>query len=580
MSLEVTKTQSLQPSITDDNRLPTGVQTPATVDEPTLTGEPPVESEQVPPPPVPAAGGIQFWLIFIALMVSTFLSAIDLTSVSTALPTIVQDLNGTEFAWVGSAFALGSTAVLPLIGGLAQIFGRRPVVLGSLVIFALGSGLCGGANNMAMLIGGRAVQGIGGGGILAMTEIVVADLVPLRQRGTYMGVIGAVWAIASAIGPPIGGAFSQSNWRWLFYMNLPLTAIAMVLVWFFLHLKMPKDDLRSKMRRMDWIGNLFVIIGTTITVVALTWAGVQHPWSSYQVLVPLILGLLCIVAFFIYEAKVPIEPVVPWELVSNRTSFLGYMTVFLHGIVSTVIIYYLPVYFQGTKMQGPVKSGVSLFGNAFTIAPGAIACGATVAIFNIYRPQNFVGWLLTTVGVGLLALLKVDTSTAQWVGFQLVEGVGLGILYAAPTFPVLAPLPVTETAHALALFTFVRSYSQTWGVTIGATILQNELKKKLPAAFLAMFPAEGVEITYAAIPQIPGLPEPIRHEVRAAFADSLKVIWLTMVGVSALGLLCVLGMKELKMHEVTDDDWGMKEKKEKQKDLEKDSEEKTPATSS
>ncbi|KAG8972869.1 hypothetical protein FRB90_010125, partial [Tulasnella sp. 427] len=340
MSLEVTHTNSLQRTISEENRVPTGAQTPATLNnpEPTLNGEPTAESEQVPAPAVPAAGGLQFWLIFIALMVSTFLSAIDLTSVSTALPTIVQDLHGTEFAWVGSAFALGSTSILPLIGGLAQIFGRRPVVIGSLVFFALGSGLCGGASNMAMLIGGRTIQGIGGGGILAMTEIVVADLVPLRQRGTYMGVIGAVWAIASAIGPPIGGAFSQSNWRWLFYMNLPLTAIAGILVWFFLHLKVPQDDLRSKMRRMDWLGNLFIIAGTTISVIALTWAGVKHPWSSYQVLLPLILGLVSIVAFFVYEAKVPIEPVVPWELVSNRTSFFGYLTVFLHGIVSTAII--------------------------------------------------------------------------------------------------------------------------------------------------------------------------------------------------------------------------------------------------
>lgn len=139
-----------------------------------------------------------------------------------------------------------------------------------------------------MLIAGRTIQGIGGGGILAMVEIVVADLVPLRQRGTYMGSIGAVWAIASAVGPPVGGAFSQRNWRWLFYMNLPLAAAALLLVWCFLHLKVPQDDLRSKMRRMDWIGNLLVIAGTTLSVIALTWAGAKHPWSSYQVLVPLI----------------------------------------------------------------------------------------------------------------------------------------------------------------------------------------------------------------------------------------------------------------------------------------------------
>ncbi|KAG8971241.1 hypothetical protein FRC05_011340 [Tulasnella sp. 425] len=449
------------------------------------------------------------------------------------------------------------------------VFGRRPAVLGSLVFFALGSGICGGAKSMAMLIGGRAIQGIGGGGILATTTIVVGDLVPLRKRGAYMGLIVAIWAVASAIGPPVGGAFSERNWRWLFYLNLPLTAIAMVLVWLFLHLKVPQDDLRSKMRRMDWIGNLFVITGTTISIVALTWAGVKYPWSSYKVLVPLILGLAAIAVFFVYEAKVAVEPVVPWELVSSRNSFLGYSVVFLHGIVSIIVIFYLPVYFQATLLQSPVRSGTSLFGIAFTIAPGAIVSGVTVAVLGIYRPQNFVGWVLTATGVGLLSLVKVGTPTARWVGFSMIEGVGLGILYSAPQFPILAALPVTKSAHALALLAFVRSYAQTWGVAIGASIIQNELKKKLPPVFLSMFP-EGAEIAYAAIPHIPGLQEPIKTEVRAAFADSLKVAWLTMIGISGLGMLCALGMKELKMHEVTDEDWGMKETKEKQLDAEKD----------
>ncbi|KAG8896929.1 hypothetical protein FRB99_008573 [Tulasnella sp. 403] len=553
-----------QPQVSCENVHLSGAMTPDTA--PTLHEPRPEVSNEMT---VQQFGGARFWLIFIALMVSTFLSALELTSVSTALPTIVDDLHGTDFVWVGSAYALGSTAFLPLSGGLAQIFGRRPVVLGSLLLFALGSALCGAAQNMNMLIGGRTVQGVGGGGILSLTEIVVADLVPLAQRGTYMGLIAAVWAIASAIGPPVGGAFSQSNWRWLFYINLPLCGVAIALVFVFLRMKTPQDDFKTKMSRMDWIGNFLVIVGTTITVVALTWAGVKHPWSSYQVLVPLILGLLSLVAFFYYEAHFPKEPVVPWELINNRTSFFGYMTVFLQGIVATTIVYYLPVYFQGAKMQGPVSSGVSLFGNAFTIAPGAIICGATVTIFKVYRPQNFIGWALTTIGIGLLTLLKESTPKGQWVGFQIVEGFGIGMLYAAPTFPVLAPLPITETAHALALFTFVRAYSQTWGVTVGATILQNELKKKLPEEFLAMFPASGVEIAYAAIPTVKTLSEPLRTQVRAAFADSLQIIWYVMVALSVLGTLTVLGMKELPMHEVTDQDWGLEEKEAREKDVEK-----------
>ncbi|KAG9044554.1 hypothetical protein FS837_007959 [Tulasnella sp. UAMH 9824] len=564
--MSATTPQNKQLANIEDNPA-SGTATP----DATLIGERTIELERPPPPPQPPTDkGIRFWLVIVAMMVTTFLSAIDLTSVSTALPTIVESLNGADFAWVGSAFALGSTAILPLVGGLAQIFGRRPVVLGSIAFFALGSGLCGGAKNMNMLIAGRAIQGVGGGGILAMAEIVVADLVPLSERGNYMGIFGAVWAVASAIGPPIGGAFSQSNWRWLFYMNLPLTGIAAVLVYFCLTLKVPQDDLRTKMRRMDWTGNAIVIASTTITVVALTWAGVKHSWGSAAVLAPLIIGLVGTALFFLYEAKGAVEPVVPWELVNNRTALAGYVAVFLHGIVSTAVLYYLPVYFQASLEQGPVKSGITFFGNAFTIAPGAMICGATAVAFNMYRPQNYVGWILTTVGIGLLSLLKASSNKGMYIGFQIVEGFGLGILYTAPQFPVLAPIPVTETAHALAFFTFVRSYAQTWGVTIGATILQNELKRKLPQPFVEALTnggGHGVEIAYAAIPAIRALEEPVKTQVKEAFASSLRIVWLVMAAIAALGTVSVLGMKELRLHEVTDEDWGLKEKK-KQADAE------------
>ncbi|KIO28434.1 hypothetical protein M407DRAFT_242989 [Tulasnella calospora MUT 4182] len=175
---------------------------------------------------------------------------------------------------------------------------------------------------------------------------------------------------------------------------------------------------------------------------------------------------------------------------------------------------------------------------------------------------------MTSIGVGLLTTLKVTSPVGAWVGYQIIEGIGFGILYAAPQFPVLAPVKVTESAHALALFVFVRSYSQTWGVTLGGTILQNELKKRLPQAFLELFHGE-VEITYAAIPKIGGLEEPLKTGVRDAFASSLRTMWFVMLGISLLGLVTVLGMKQLEMHEETDENWGLEEKK-KVVDEEKD----------
>ncbi|CAE7210073.1 unnamed protein product [Rhizoctonia solani] len=518
--------------------------------------------------PPPKKKDARFWLIFVAICASTFLSALELTSVSTALPTIVEDLHGHDFAWVGSAYTLGSTAFMPMSGGLADIFGRRPVMLASLVIFAVGSAICGAAPNMSALIAGRTVQGIGGGGILTLTDIIVADLVSLAERGPYMGIVGAVWSIASAIGPPVGGAFAERNWRWLFYINIPIVGLAIVLVLLFLNLSTPKEPFNEKIRRIDWIGNFLVIGSTTSVVLALTWAGAVHPWKSYQVLVPLIIGLLSLIATFAYEFNWATEPILPRELLWNRTSLSGYLGVFLHGILVTGIVYYLPTYYQGARGASPVKSGVDIFGIAFTVAPFAILTGISAVVFKKYRPQNYVAWVITTIGLGLLSMIEADSSMAKSIGFQVIIGIGAGILYASTTFPVLAPLPVTLNASALALLAFIRTFAGTYGVAIGSSVLQTELGKRLPPEFSALFPG-GTEIAFSAIPFIGSLEEPLRTQVREAFADSLAVLWRVFIGIAGAGFISVFLMKEIPMSTETDERWAMEQAEKKQSGEEK-----------
>ncbi|KAF8685508.1 Iron permease [Rhizoctonia solani] len=508
--------------------------------------------------------GARFWLIFVAICASTFLSALELTSVSTALPTIVEALHGHDFAWVGSAYTLGSTAFMPMSGGLADIFGRRPVMLASLVIFAIGSAICGAAPNMSALIAGRTIQGIGGGGIITLTDIIVADLVSLAERGPYLGIVGAVWAIASAIGPPVGGAFAESNW----HINIPIVGIAIVLVLLFLNLNTPKEPFNEKIRRIDWVGNILVIASTTSVVLALTWAGALHPWKSYQVLVPLVVGLLGLLVTFVYEFNWATEPILPRELLWNRTSLSGYLGVFLHGILVTGIVYYLPVYYQGSKGASPIRSGVDLFGIAFTVAPFAILTGISAVVFKKYRPQNYVAWVITTIGLGLLSMVKADTSMAKSIGFQIIIGVGAGILYASTNFPVLAPLPVSLNASALALLAFIRTFAGTYGVAIGSSVLQTELSKRLPSEFSSMFPG-GTEIAFSAIPFIGALEEPLRTQVREAFADSLAVLWRVFIGIAGAGFISVFLMKEIPMSNETDERWAMEQAEKKESGVER-----------
>ncbi|KAG8874653.1 hypothetical protein FRB97_005749 [Tulasnella sp. 331] len=512
--------------------------------EPTLNQEPEESHGQT------ALGTTRFWLVFASLMMATFVAALDVTAVSTALPTIVFKLHGSEFTWVGSAYALASTAFLPMSGGMAQIFGRKPVLLGFLGFFLVGSAICGASTNLNMLIAGRTVQGVGCGGILSLTEIIIADLVPLAKRGLYMGLIGMVWAVAAAAGPPIGGAFSDSVWRWLFYMNVPLTTIAIAGVAVFLKVRAPKDTFSNKMRRMDWTltdansssylrsGNALVVAATTATIIGLTWGGVRYPWSSWHVVVPLVLGLVGLAGFLVYEANFPREPVVPWRLLTNRTTLAGYLVTFFHSVVVSCVTYYVPVYLQAVKDKSAIRSGVIFLATAATIAPGAIICGAAVTALKIYRPQNMIGWMLVTIGVGLLTLLGYGTSEAGYVGYQIIGGFGLGILYTAPQFPVLASQPLSETAHALALFAFVRQFATTWGITIGSTILQNGLTNNLPPPVFAQLSSTTNgsvhnEIAYAIIPLISTLEDAdasgVRDEPTSDLARALGRVWVGIV---------------------------------------------------
>ncbi|KAH8833360.1 major facilitator superfamily domain-containing protein [Flagelloscypha sp. PMI_526] len=528
------------------------------VPSPTPTLHEETTSAQAEPKPKKTAA---FWISFVSIVLCTFLSALDLTGIGTMIPTVIADLDGADnFAWIGTAFALASTAFLPLSGNLADIFGRKSTMLLSVGIFIVGSALAGSAQNMNWLIAARTVQGIGSGGILSLSEIIISDLVPLVERGAYQGFLILTWALASAIGPVIGGSLAErASWRWLFYMNVPISAIAWLFVAFFLNVRQPTGSIWSKLAAVDWAGNLIVITGITLSNIGLAWAGVRYPWTDAHVLAPLIVGLALIVVFLAHQKFVAKFPTVPWDVLSDRTVLSAFFGTFVHGITSIALVYYIPVYFQAVKGDSPIRSGIHILPVALFIAPMAMVNGIAVQVFKRYLPGNYIGWILSTVGFGILSLLKEDSKTSAWVGYQILVGAGVGFLFSATVFPVLAPLSVERSAAALAFFTFMRTWAQTWGITISATILQNELIKNLPTAFTSQFPA-GVEIAFAAIEYIPKLPEPVQTEVKVAFAKSMSVIWYVMIGISGIGLLSVLMMREVPLRETLDDTYGLEQK--------------------
>ncbi|GJE88942.1 MFS general substrate transporter [Phanerochaete sordida] len=507
--------------------------------------------------------GVRFWLVFIAICLSLFLSALEFTAVSTALPTIAHDLNGVDFVWIASAYSLAATALLPATGGMAQVFGRRPCMMIALAVFALGSALCGAAQSMNWLIAARGkpiLHRAGGGSILAITGILMSDLVSLAERGTYNGFIATTWAFAMGMGPIVGGALAEhGQWRWIFYLNLPLTGLAAILIMIFLNVRTPHGSFWDKFRRMDWMGNALAIGSSSAVVIALTWGGVQHPWSSAQILAPLIIGLVGLLLFLVYEAFVAKQPLVPIVLLSNRTSFSGYVQNFINPVLTVGLLYFMPAFYQASWGASPIRSGVLLFGFVLMFCPFPLLCGLTVSKTGMYRVQLWLGWAAYIAGFGVLSTLDEHSDIARATGGLVILGFGAALIYSASYFPVLAPLPISQNAYAMAFFQFCRSFAAVWGVTVGTAVLQTQLTKRLPKEFVDSLPG-GVSIAYSVIPVIPTLSEPLRTQVRVAFADSIRVLWQVTIGIAGLGALGSLLMEGLPLQTHTDETWGIEDK--------------------
>jgi len=547
-----------RPSIDGTPRAPTS----ASLDLPALSTEPSKTDDSYPVENFSpgAARGWKFRLCIIAIVICSFIIALDLSGTSTSLPIIVHDLKGSQFEWVGSAYSLSATAFMPLCGGLAQVFGRRSVMLAQVFFFALGSALSGAAPSLNFLIAGRTVQGLGAGGINTMTQIILSDLVPLKERGKYNGFVALGFGFATATAPVISGSLAdRGQWRWFFYMNIPICAIAAAMVWVSFDIKVPRRSLKEKLETLDWFGNVLIIACTTAIVIALTWGGIQFSWSSPHVLVPLILGNVGLVLFMIYEAIVPRYPVVPLQLFNTWTGISGYLQSFINSFCLLGLLYYLPVYFQACKDASPVRSGIDLFGICYTTVPFGAVFGISVTKTGRYRPQLWLSWVFMLLGAGLLSSVHASTGGAKTIGYSTISGMGIGILTVVTYYPILAPIPLSLNTNAIGLYMFLRYLAQVWGVTVGGTILQNELKQRLPSEFIALFP-NGTSIAYSIIPAISTLEEPLKSLVQSAFADGLRVFWQVLLGLSALGFVSCTLMKGLPLYTTMDDGYALKQR--------------------
>ncbi|KAL8785591.1 MAG: hypothetical protein Q9195_008577 [Heterodermia aff. obscurata] len=496
------------------------------------------------PPPADFKPSLRLYLAFLTLAVITMAVALDGTSLSVALPIISEKLKGTaiEAFWSGTSFLLCSTIFQPSFASFSHIFGRKPVIMVALLLFLVGAIIAAVANGFATLLVGRSIQGIGGGGLIALTEIVVTDLVPLRLRGKWFGIISGMWSLGSVTGPVIGGAFAQNvSWRWIFYINLPIIGVAFVFVPLFLKLNFKPTNLTSQLRRVDWLGSVLFIGSTTSFLIPITWGGVTYAWSSWRTLVPLLIGLAGLTFFIIYEEFITTEPLIPLTVFKNRTAAVSYLGTTIHGMILWCLLYYLPLYYEAVKGYTPILSGVSLFPQTFTVAPAAVIVGVLVSATGRYRWAVWSGWVLTTLGTGLLYLLDVTTSPRAWIPLNFVSGLGTGMLFAGMAFAIQASASNKDLAFAVAMFSFFRAFGQALGVAVGGSVFQNQIKTRLERYPALASNAESYSRDAAALVQVikdfPREGADAKGELVQAYADALKVVWGTMAGLAAVAMV-------------------------------------------
>ncbi|KAL9598908.1 MAG: hypothetical protein Q9219_004173 [cf. Caloplaca sp. 3 TL-2023] len=495
----------------------------------------------------------RLYLAFLTLCVITMMIALDGTSLSVALPIISDKLGGTaiEAFWSGTSFLLCSTIFQPSFASFSHIFGRKPMIMTGLVFFVAGAIIAAISRGFSLMLVGRSFQGVGGGGLIALTEIVVTDLVPLRLRGQWFGIVSAMWALGSVSGPIIGGAFAHGEtWRWIFWINLPFVAIALVFVPLFLRLAFKASHFTTQLARVDWFGSFLFIASTTSFLIPVTWGGVSYSWTSWHTLVPLCLGIAGLITFAAYEEVVAAEPLIRLVIFKNQTSAVSYISTVIHGMILWSLLYYLPLYYEAVKGFSPVISGVALFPQTFTVAPASMIVGILITVTGRYRWAIWSGWVLTVVGTGLLYLLDVHTSTVAWIFLNLVGGLGMGMLFPSMAFAIQASQKNKDLAFAVAMFSFFRAFGQALGVAVGGTVFQNQMKTKLLAyPPLASKAHEYSKDASRLVQIIRGMKDDVvKEDLQHAYADSLKIVWMTMCGLAGVGLILSLWTKGLDMN--------------------------------